>query len=112
MSTLLAVFVAASLLLVTGSLFLIAISVVRAKTLPDRILALDTLTTISIGLIAAITIATGFVLYIDVAIALGLVGFLATVAFARYIMEMGALPPEPEIAELEQAMADEARKGP
>ncbi len=108
MSPLLGVFVAVSLILVTISLLMIAISVVRADSLPDRILALDTLTTVSVGLIAAITIATGFMLYIDVAIALGLVGFLATVAFARYVMEMGAPPPEPEIAELQQSDADSA----
>ena len=100
MSPLLTVFVSLSLVLVMAALFLISVAVVRAKTLPDRVLALDTLTTVSIGAIAAITIATGFLLFVDVAIALGLVGFLATVAFARYVMEMGAPPPEPEIAEL------------
>ena len=41
---------------------------------------------IVIGFIALIAIRTGFNLYIDIAIALGLVGFLSTVAFARFIM--------------------------
>lgn len=56
-------------------------------TLPDRVLALDMLVSIGIGYIAVIAIKTGFPLYLDVAIALGLVGFLATVAFARYILQ-------------------------
>lgn len=107
MSPLLAVFVGISLVLVFTSLILICIAVLRAPTLPDRILALDTLTTISIGAIAAITIATGFMLFVDVAIAVGLVGFLATVAFARYVMEMGSPPPEPEIAELDAELYGE-----
>jgi len=60
--------------------------VVAGPTLPDRVLALDMLVGIVIGFIALIAIRTGFNLYIDIAIALGLVGFLSTVAFARFIM--------------------------
>ncbi len=60
--------------------------VVAGPTLPDRVLALDMLVAIAIGFIAVIAIKTGFTLYIDIAIALGLVGFLATVAFARFIL--------------------------
>ncbi|MBX5189035.1 cation:proton antiporter [Rhizobium sp. NZLR3b] len=63
--------------------------VVAGPTLPDRILALDMLTGIAIGFIAVIAIKTGFSLYIDIAISLGLVGFLATVAFARFVLSRG-----------------------
>ncbi|MBO6719127.1 MAG: cation:proton antiporter [Rhizobiaceae bacterium] len=58
-------------------------------TLPDRVLALDLLVTVAIGFIAVIGIRTGYALYLDIAIALGLVGFLATVAFARFILSRG-----------------------
>jgi multisubunit Na+/H+ antiporter MnhF subunit len=60
--------------------------VVKGPTLPDRVVALDMLVGIVIGFIALIAIRTGFTLYVDIAIALGLVGFLATVAFARFIL--------------------------
>lgn len=60
--------------------------VIIGPTLPDRIVALDMLVGIAIGFIALIAIRAGYSLYIDIAIALGLVGFLATVAFARFIM--------------------------
>src|SRR5690554_6264814 len=60
--------------------------VVFGPTLPDRILGLDTLVAVAIGYIAVIGIWTGYTLYIDIAIALGLVGFLATVAFARFVL--------------------------
>jgi multicomponent Na+:H+ antiporter subunit F len=60
--------------------------VVVGPTLPDRVLALDTLTVVAIGFIAVLGLGTGQTLYVDIAIALGLVGFLATVAFARFIL--------------------------
>ena len=66
--------------------------IIRGPTLPDRVLGLDMLVAIAIGLIAVVAIRTGFNLYIDVAIALGLVGFLATVAFARFVLARGLSP--------------------
>lgn len=71
------------------SFFLTVYRVVKGPTLPDRILALDMLVGIAIGFIAVIAIRTGYTLYIDIAIALGLVGFLATIAFARFILSRG-----------------------
>ena len=65
------------------------IKVIHGPTLPDRILALDMLVAVAIGFIAIIGIDTGYTLYVDIAIALGLVGFLATVAFARFILARG-----------------------
>lgn len=66
--------------------------VVRGPTLPDRILGLDMLVSVAIGFTAVIGIKTGYALYVDIAIALGLVGFLATVAFARFVMTQGMEP--------------------
>ena len=60
--------------------------VVIGPTLPDRVVALDMLVGIAVGFIAVIAVRTGFDLYVDIAIALCLVGFLATVAFARFIL--------------------------
>lgn len=78
-----------ALALLCLSFFFAVIRVVRGPTLPDRILALDMLVAAAIGFIAVIGIKTGYELYVDIAIALGLVGFLATVAFARFIMTRG-----------------------
>ncbi|CAN7215705.1 cation:proton antiporter [Rhizobium rhizogenes] len=72
---------------ILGLAFLLTVyRVVVGPTLPDRVLALDMLVAVAIGFIAVIAIKTGFTLYIDIAISLGLVGFLATVAFARFIL--------------------------
>ncbi|CVI58891.1 MULTISPECIES: cation:proton antiporter [Agrobacterium] len=75
---------------VLSAAFLLTVyRVVVGPTLPDRIVALDMLVGIAIGFIAVIAIRTGFNLYVDIAIALGLVGFLATVAFARFVLSRG-----------------------
>lgn len=65
------------------------VRLMRGPTLPDRVLALDLLSVLGIGIICALALYTGVLLYLDIAIALGLVGFLATVAFARYIALRG-----------------------
>ena len=83
-----------ALFLMCAAFFLTAWRIIKGPTLPDRIIALDMLVAIAIGFIAVIAIRTGFNLYIDIAIALGLVGFLATVAFARFILSQGMQPGE------------------
>ncbi|WP_439618416.1 cation:proton antiporter [Shinella sp.] len=83
-----------ALFLMCAGFFLTAWRIIKGPTLPDRIVALDMLVAIAIGFIAVIAIRTGFNLYIDIAIALGLVGFLATVAFARFILSQGMQPGE------------------
>lgn len=77
-------------LAVLGIAFLLtAWRIIAGPTLPDRVVGLDMLTGIAIGFIAVIAVKTGFALYIDIAISLGLVGFLATVAFARFVLSRG-----------------------
>lgn len=71
------------------SFFLIVVRIVRGPTLPDRILALDLLIAVVIGFIAVFGIRSGFTVYVDIAIALGLIGFLSTVALARFVMRQG-----------------------
>ncbi len=62
---------------------------VSGPNLVDRILALDVMTILGMGLICLLTITTGIISYLDVAISLSLVIFLATVAFARYLQRRG-----------------------
>jgi len=76
----------ASLVILSVAVFVTIVRIVIGPTLPDRILALDMLVTLGIGIIAVVGIKTGYYLYVDIAIALGLVGFLATVAFARFVL--------------------------
>ena len=81
-----------ALVILSLSFIITVFRIVKGPTLPDRILGLDMLVSIAIGFTAVIGIKTGFALYVDIAIALGLVGFLATVAFARFVMSQGMEP--------------------
>ncbi|QQR37982.1 cation:proton antiporter [Devosia rhizoryzae] len=75
-----------ALVMLALALALSVVRIVLGPSLPDRVLALDLLTVVAMGFIGTIAIRTGFWLYVDIAIALALLGFLATVALARYIM--------------------------
>jgi multicomponent Na+:H+ antiporter subunit F len=77
------------------ALLVVVVRIFRGPTLPDRIVALDLLIGVVIGLIAALTVRTGQDSYLDIAIALGLVGFLATVALARFVLRRGQMGDAP-----------------
>ena len=67
------------------ALFLAFVRLVRGPTLPDRVVALDLMGVLAVGMIAAYAVATDQPVLLDPATVLGLVGFLSTVAFARYL---------------------------
>ena len=74
-------------LMILGLALLVSVvRIIIGPTLGDRVLALDLMTVIAVGFVGTIAIRTGLLLYLDIAIALALLGFLATVAFARYIL--------------------------
>lgn len=75
-----------ALALLLASFALIIYRIFAGPTLPDRVVGLDMLVVAGIGFISIIGVMTGYYLYLDIAIALGLVGFLATVAFARFVL--------------------------
>ncbi len=60
------------------------VRLVRGPSLPDRVVALDLITILAVAFSALFAIAADEPAYLDVAIALALVAFLATVAFARF----------------------------
>ena len=69
-----------------GIAFLIAmIRVVKGPTLPDRIVAIDLIGVILVGLIIVLAASTGVRATLDAAIVIALIGFLGTVAYATYV---------------------------
>ena len=78
-----AVLIAYVLLLVSAVLGIWRL--VRGPSVPDRVVALDFLTLIAISFVGLTTLETARYAYLDVGIALALVGFLATVALSRYV---------------------------
>lgn len=63
------------------------IRLVLGPTLADRIVALDLISFVTVGFIAVYTLDSGQKALLDVAITLGLVAFLGTIAFARLILK-------------------------
>lgn len=59
--------------------------VVRGPTAADRVVALDLVTYVAIGVAALQAVRTGQAAYLDAATVLALVAFLGTVAFARHV---------------------------
>ena len=52
----------------------------------DRILALDTMVVNAIGLIVLLGIAQGSRLYFEAALIIAMLGFVSTVAYARFVL--------------------------
>jgi multicomponent K+:H+ antiporter subunit F len=60
--------------------------VIFAPTVADRILALDTMVINMIALVVLLGIADGTALYFEVALIVAMVGFVSTVAYARFVL--------------------------
>jgi len=61
-------------------------------TAADRVVCLDFLTILLVAITSLLALQLNNAAYLDLGLALALVGFLATVAFARYL-ETNELPP-------------------
>ena len=73
-------------LVTLGLALLIAfIRLVKGPTLPDRIVAMDLLGVLVVGLIVVLAGWSGVHATLDAAIVIALIGFLGTVAYATYV---------------------------
>jgi multicomponent Na+:H+ antiporter subunit F len=72
-------------LFLIGALVAATYRLIVGPSLADRVVALDLITMLLVAFLVVFTLASGMGAYIYAAIALALVGFLVTVAFARYI---------------------------
>lgn len=79
------VFITVATGLVLLAIILAAIRLIMGPTGADRAVALDSLTIISVSLIAVIAFLAGRSVYLDVALVYALVSFLGIVALARYL---------------------------
>jgi multicomponent Na+:H+ antiporter subunit F len=76
------------ILIVLASLVAVALAVARLLLGPsqaDRIIALDVVFSASIALTVAAALASERTLYLDIAIGLSIIGFVATMVWARLI---------------------------
>jgi multicomponent Na+:H+ antiporter subunit F len=82
----------AVVLIVVASTLALMLAIARmfkAPSVADRIIALDVLLSAAIALCIAAGLASGRVLFMDVAIGLALVGFVATIVWARVVDRSG-----------------------
>lgn len=76
-----------SLSLIMLSIVICFIRMIIGPALPDRVVALDLTANLLISFIATFSVITNQSVYIDVVIALALIVFLTTVAFANLIAQ-------------------------
>lgn len=62
------------------------VRLVMGPSVGDRILALDTMVINAIGLIVLMGISQGSTIYFEVSLIIAMLGFVSTVAFARFVM--------------------------
>jgi multicomponent Na+:H+ antiporter subunit F len=71
-------------LLILGVIFAF-IRLLQGPSLPSRVIALDMMAVLGIGIIVVYAVVSGEPEFVDVASVLALVSFLGTVAFAAYV---------------------------
>jgi multicomponent Na+:H+ antiporter subunit F len=73
-------------LVTLGVALLIAMArLVKGPTLPDRVVAMDLVGVLVVGLIVVLASSAGVQAMLDAAIVIALVGFVGTVAYATYV---------------------------
>lgn len=61
------------------------IRIVKGPKISDRVVALDTFNVITVGLISLLSMIFDNPLYLDIAIVYGILAFIETVTFSRYM---------------------------
>jgi multisubunit Na+/H+ antiporter MnhF subunit len=74
-----------SLAMLGVALLLAVVRLVKGPTLPDRVVAMDLLGVLVVGLIVVLAASTNVLATLDAAIVIALIGFVGTVAYARYV---------------------------
>jgi multicomponent K+:H+ antiporter subunit F len=75
------------------ALLLAAWRLLRGPSTPDRILALDTLYVNAVALLMLLGIMLGTSLYFEAALVIALLGFVGTVALARFVLRGDIIEP-------------------
>ncbi|NLS17453.1 K+/H+ antiporter subunit F [Rhizobium sp. P40RR-XXII] len=78
--------VAAAQLMIVAAMAIASIRMFRGPRAQDRIIALDTLYVNAMLLLLTFGIGTGRVVYFEAALVIGVLGFVATVALAKFLM--------------------------
>jgi multicomponent Na+:H+ antiporter subunit F len=77
----------AGLLIATGVTLLAGYRVIVGPTTPDRVVALDTIGTNVVAIALLFSLVTDTGLFVTVSLVLAIIGFISTIAVARYVTE-------------------------
>ncbi|NWN82077.1 MAG: pH regulation protein F [Halomonas sp.] len=78
-----------SLVLMSLALCLAFVRLFRGPSLPDRVVALELFSSILVGMIGVVAIATDVASLLDVAIVMALMAFMTSIGFARFLERGG-----------------------
>lgn len=79
----------AALIMIAAAIFIALIRVVQGPTLPDRVVAVDLIGISSVCLMIVSAAGSKESAFLDAAVVIALLGFLGTVAYARYAERKG-----------------------
>ena len=72
-------------LIILSSMFITLYRLLKGPTFSDRVIAFDTLSIIGISLLVILSLYYQRGFYLDIALVFGLIGFLGTTIFGRFI---------------------------
>lgn len=75
------------LILVSALCVLCGYRVIRGPTIPDRVVALDTIATNVVAIAVLFALQTGRGLFVTVGLVLAMIGFISTVTVAKFVTE-------------------------
>jgi multicomponent Na+:H+ antiporter subunit F len=75
------------LIVASGLSLLAAYRVITGPTTPDRVVGLDTIATNVVAIAVLFALATGRGLFVTVSLVLAIIGFVSTIAVARFVTE-------------------------
>jgi len=67
------------------AILITVVRLIKGPSLPDRVVAMDLLGVLVVGMIVVLAGSTGVQATLDAAIVIALIGFVATVAYATYV---------------------------
>jgi len=79
-----AIFVSTAMVVV--AMFLTLIRLIRGPSLPDRVLALDTLTINAIGVVILFGMSLASSIYFEAALLMAMMGFVGTAAICKFML--------------------------
>ncbi|NEI69169.1 K+/H+ antiporter subunit F [Rhizobium lusitanum] len=85
-ATIIQMSVAIAQVMIVAAMAIASIRMFRGPRAQDRIIALDTLYVNAMLLLLTFGIGTGRVVYFEAALVIGMLGFVATVALAKFLM--------------------------